>query len=193
MYEEMKSKRCIYKGIVFYSKLEARWAVVFDALGIKWKYQPRKLSREWGNEIIEYLPDFYFPDDDIYAEVKPSDDALRQKSYVLSLLVDWEGPLANGIIILGSIPDSTKMAYRIPYFSLLRHREACVLDRAIITPDGIKPFGEELEYSEGGDSIPDGTTVTPGWTACGDRRLLRTLIDAYTAGWFPKGIEELTE
>lgn len=56
-----------YKGCKFRSRLEARWAVFFDALGWKWIYEIDgfQLPSGW------YLPDFYFPDLDIYAEVKP--------------------------------------------------------------------------------------------------------------------------
>jgi hypothetical protein len=44
-----------YKGYLFRSRLEARWAVFFDALGIPYLYEPGgfDLSGTW------YLPDFY--------------------------------------------------------------------------------------------------------------------------------------
>ena len=43
-----------YKGFRFRSRLEARWAVFFDACGFKWEYEPE------GYEIdgVQYLPDF---------------------------------------------------------------------------------------------------------------------------------------
>lgn len=44
-----------YKGYRFRSRLEARWAVAFDEMGIEWEYEPegyRLQSGEW------YLPDF---------------------------------------------------------------------------------------------------------------------------------------
>jgi hypothetical protein len=58
-----------YNNIKFRSRLEARWAVFFDQLGIKYLYEFEGFeleNREW------YLPDFYLPEYGIYCEVKPS-------------------------------------------------------------------------------------------------------------------------
>jgi hypothetical protein len=47
-----------YKGYRFRSRLEARWAVFFDALGIKWEYEKEGYdlgAAGW------YLPDFWLP------------------------------------------------------------------------------------------------------------------------------------
>lgn len=43
-----------YKGYRFRSRLEARWAVFFDALGLKWEYEPEGFELPSGR----YLPDF---------------------------------------------------------------------------------------------------------------------------------------
>jgi hypothetical protein len=58
-----------YNNIKFRSRLEARWAVFFDQLGIKYLYEYEGFeleNKEW------YLPDFYLPEYGIYCEVKPS-------------------------------------------------------------------------------------------------------------------------
>jgi hypothetical protein len=58
-----------YNNIKFRSRLEARWAVFFDQLGIKYLYEFEGFeleNKEW------YLPDFYLPEYGIYCEVKPS-------------------------------------------------------------------------------------------------------------------------
>lgn len=47
-----------YAGHRFRSRLEARWAVFFDAFGIKWAYEPQ--GYELGNGQ-KYLPDFWLP------------------------------------------------------------------------------------------------------------------------------------
>lgn len=55
----MKAIETSYKGYRFRSRLEARWAIFLDELGIKWEYELEgyKLSTgEW------YLPDFWLPD-----------------------------------------------------------------------------------------------------------------------------------
>lgn len=44
-----------YKGYHFRSRLEARWAVFFDALGLKWEYEPEGFVLPSGRQ---YLPDF---------------------------------------------------------------------------------------------------------------------------------------
>jgi hypothetical protein len=44
-----------YKGYRFRSRLEARWAVFFDALGLAWEYEPEGFELGDG---LRYLPDF---------------------------------------------------------------------------------------------------------------------------------------
>lgn len=44
-----------YKGYRFRSRLEARWAVFFDALGLNWAYEPEGFKTPDG---VQYLPDF---------------------------------------------------------------------------------------------------------------------------------------
>lgn len=58
-----------YKGYRFRSRLEARWAVFFDALGIKYHYEPEGFDLNG----TYYLPDFYLDDYKIYVEIKPLD------------------------------------------------------------------------------------------------------------------------
>ena len=47
-----------YRGYRFRSRLEARWAVFFDALGIEWEYEKEGYVLPDGST---YLPDFYMP------------------------------------------------------------------------------------------------------------------------------------
>ena len=51
-----------YKGYHFRSRLEARWAVFFDALGIDWQYEPEGYNLPSGS----YLPDFFLRFEPIY-------------------------------------------------------------------------------------------------------------------------------
>lgn len=58
-----------WKGTIFRSRTEARWAVFFDLLRLRWVYEPegfRLPSGTW------YLPDFWLPEVGVWAEVKPS-------------------------------------------------------------------------------------------------------------------------
>lgn len=63
-----------YAGCRFRSRLEARWAVFFDHLGIRWKYEPQGYAV--GPDQRPYLPDFHLPAVDLWVEVKGSEDHL---------------------------------------------------------------------------------------------------------------------
>jgi hypothetical protein len=64
----MKAIETQYAGCRFRSRLEARWAVFFDHLGVKWEYEPEGFDLDG----VWYLPDFYLPDHG-WVEVKPSE------------------------------------------------------------------------------------------------------------------------
>lgn len=67
----MKAIQTEYRGYKFRSRLEARWAVFFDMLAIKYQYEAEGYELTNGKS---YLPDFYLPDYDMYVEVKGSWD-----------------------------------------------------------------------------------------------------------------------
>jgi hypothetical protein len=54
----LKAIETLYKGYRFRSRLEARWAVFFDALGMQWVYEPEGVRLPDG---VKYLPDFWIP------------------------------------------------------------------------------------------------------------------------------------
>ena len=66
---KIKAIETFYKGFRFRSRLEARWAVFFDAMGVNWLYEPEGFELPNG---MYYLPDFYLPDLGIWVEVKGS-------------------------------------------------------------------------------------------------------------------------
>lgn len=63
----MKAIETKYNGYKFRSRLEARWAVFFDEMGIKYEYEPEGFELSDGTK---YLPDFYLPESDCYIEIK---------------------------------------------------------------------------------------------------------------------------
>lgn len=63
----MKAIETKYNGYKFRSRLEARWAVFFDEMGIKYEYEPEGFEMSDGTK---YLPDFYLPESDCYIEIK---------------------------------------------------------------------------------------------------------------------------
>lgn len=66
----IKAIQTIYAGHKFRSRLEARWAVYFDAANLKWEYEPEGFEFDDGTR---YLPDFWLPQVKMWAEVKPKE------------------------------------------------------------------------------------------------------------------------
>lgn len=62
----MKAIDTVYKGYKFRSRLEARWAVFFDTLGIPWDYE----REGYDLDGTFYLPDFWLPEQDCWIEIK---------------------------------------------------------------------------------------------------------------------------
>lgn len=101
----LKPIETYYNGYRFRSRLEARWAVFFDEAKIRYQYEPEGFEVKIGeSKVIRYLPDFYLPDLGVYAEVKPSAQKLLEDEAKLAWMVDYGGPMADGLLILGQIP-----------------------------------------------------------------------------------------
>ncbi len=84
----IKPIQTLYRGYRFRSRLEARWAVFFDAAGVPWRYEeegfdlnavvlPESALPETTQDIgpdtppIRYLPDFFLPEQKAWVEIKP--------------------------------------------------------------------------------------------------------------------------
>jgi len=67
--DRIRAIETAYAGCRFRSRLEARWAVFFDALGIPWEYEPEGYALPSG----PYLPDFklHLSAGAVWFEVKP--------------------------------------------------------------------------------------------------------------------------
>jgi hypothetical protein len=61
-----------YRGTVMRSRLEARWAGVLDAAGLRWEYEPHtfRLGSSRGSWQGGYVPDFWLPEQLTWLEVK---------------------------------------------------------------------------------------------------------------------------
>ena len=64
----MKAMETVYNGVIYRSRLETKWAIFFDVVGIKFQYEPRQFDTRDGL----YLPDFYLPDFSVWVEIKPA-------------------------------------------------------------------------------------------------------------------------
>lgn len=102
----------IYNGHRFRSRLEAKWAVFFDQMGIVYEYEPQGYVLEDGHC---YLPDFYLPGYKMFVEIKPFsigyEDILKAKikaeRIAISLnkyfLLCYGDPLDNRLEIYGTL------------------------------------------------------------------------------------------
>lgn len=104
----IKPIETVYKGYRFRSRLEARWAVFFDSLGLHWEYE--KEGFDLNGKY--YLPDFYLPHLDLWVEIKPGDPDNWPEDhcvfdYLENLLESDEdeeynnSPIRNFIILVG--------------------------------------------------------------------------------------------
>lgn len=123
---EIKPIETLYNGYRFRSRLEARWAVFFDTLGVRYLYEYEGYV---GTNGVGYLPDFFFPDYNIYAEVKGTDEALRKDfGKIISAIEHDATPVSNGLVILGNIPlVNPKNLGDIPLFQLIKSENGDVL------------------------------------------------------------------
>jgi len=100
----MKAIDTQYQGYNFRSRLEARWAVFFDALGLKWEYEPEGFELTDGTK---YLPDFkvQYPDGGWqWFEVKSSLSNMSLEEWLKVLKFEKESRC--GVIILDGTPDA---------------------------------------------------------------------------------------
>lgn len=74
---EIRPIETLFSGYRFRSRLEARWATFFDALGIQWEYE--KEGYDLG-DAGWYLPDFWLPQVKMWAEVKPGPFSEAEKA-----------------------------------------------------------------------------------------------------------------
>lgn len=86
----------IYKGFKFRSRLEARWAVFFDALKINFQYELEGFNL---GDSLFYLPDFYLPEFNSWVEIKAKapDPTEVKKAQLLS-----EQSSQNVIVLYGN-------------------------------------------------------------------------------------------
>lgn len=112
-----KAIQTYYNGYHFRSRLEARWAVFFDALGVKYEYEPEGFETDDGTK---YLPDFRVKcygyrgetngePHDLYIEVKGelSDEDVHKivKFANYHIIDEWSPVIDNPILVVGCIPE----------------------------------------------------------------------------------------
>jgi hypothetical protein len=113
-----KPLKTIYNGIRFRSRLEARWAIFFDALRIIYEYE-----KTWFEfpDSLKYLPDFWLPQVKMWAEVKPKEfnEVELEKAF---WLVKYTG---KPLLKLIGMPENK------PYFSIDQERSHFAISEPI--------------------------------------------------------------
>lgn len=102
----MKAIETWYKGRLMRSRLEARWAVFFETLGLKWEHEPEGFELPGG---YRYLPDFLVtypgrvPSESyqVWFEVKRGIDAVTEDEWRKMRAFDE----MEDLIILDGSPD----------------------------------------------------------------------------------------
>ena len=124
-----------YKGYRFRSRREAKWAVFFDACGVKWEYELEGYECSNG---VRYLPDFLLHDVhvmdgeeeiviDLFVEVKKDNPTEYDGKKVESLrhgsaIINIDSNYGNAIVVLGNIPEGGNIPL-LKLHSLLQYSE----------------------------------------------------------------------
>lgn len=134
----MRAIETEYNGWRFRSRLEARWAVCFDAMGVPYEYEPETL--DLGNQGW-YLPDFYLPGTEMWAEVKPK--AISRRVFHKLLVAACE--VGKPILMLIGPPDMR------PYYGLvpLGDNRVVVKKHSVTTAAGVATMrATRFEWNE---------------------------------------------
>lgn len=99
----IKAIDTLYNGNYFRSRLEARWAVFFDAIGVRWEYEAEGYDL---GEGLRYLPDFWFPDHKMYGEVKATEVLSDTEFSKIKALAIQSG---HPVILFDGIPRAMTM------------------------------------------------------------------------------------
>lgn len=171
-----------YNGYRFRSRLEARWAVFFDAAEIEYQYEPEGFEVDWDKKPIRYLPDFYLPGFDVYCEVKPSDEKLFKESRKIGLCIDYlNTPISRGLILLGQIPYIEPDRGLFAAHDMLYWNKGVALKRVRFKirrhgyPTELKDVEEYIDFIDEG--IPESASVKPTFYDEDDFGHLMTLKD----------------
>jgi len=120
-----------YKGYRFRSRLEARWAVFFDALGIKWEYEKEGYdlgAAGW------YLPDFWLPDQKVWIEVKGDDISDKDMAKVKALRDQSDCE----VLVIGNI-EKGMCCYTLALAK--DYPVSCRVDTSIYAPEDVPGWG----------------------------------------------------
>lgn len=155
-----------YDEHLFRSRLEARWAVFFNALHIKWLYEPQGFDIDGR----AYLPDFcLLLGKMLWAEVKPAigadpDGESRFRSFISAQPVSTRG------VLLTDIRDSEFTVFE-------------KVDREELPPDGLAVYDLSADGGEGCGIQMEWVTCAEGYHF--DVQHLGSLVGCFQCGQSP--------
>jgi hypothetical protein len=184
----IKAIETIYKGYRFRSRLEARWAVFFDGLGIQWEYEPEGFEKTLAYEAngiekvttYRWLPDFFLPHQSIWCEVKPDGRISINDAEKMAHILDCGSPIPdfddsdyrnasepkNVILLLGNIPPE-KSFVEHPFIA---HHKALVrrytffyshYNHGFLCASGVHGYDVIDGYAESGEDVRKFFDTTP--------------------------------
>lgn len=119
---KITAKPTKYKEVLYRSRLEAKWAVFFDEMSIRYEYEPGVYTVPMGGYFVRYRPDFALLNirtqqsvrQPLYVEVKGvnryseigENDRRKIESFGSS----------NSLIVLGSFPTSVDRMFDEPNY-----------------------------------------------------------------------------
>lgn len=86
-----KAIETIHSGYRFRSRLEARWSIFLETLGIEYRYEPEGFELPDGTW---YLPDFYLPQFEIWVEIKPDIPTTKEREKAIQLCIATQNAVA---------------------------------------------------------------------------------------------------
>jgi hypothetical protein len=98
---QIKAIPTFYSGIKFRSRIEARWALFYDEIGVQWEYE--KEGFDLGKELGGYVPDFYIHDLDLWVEIKGGPPTLTELRKLESIATTRYQP-TSVCLFYGPIP-----------------------------------------------------------------------------------------
>ncbi len=131
MNESLKPIETLYRGYRFRSRLEARWAVAFDAMGWQWEYEPQGFETSAG----PYLPDFRVRDTEFLApewwEIKPAWDrapdlqqTLRHNAFVELRWIELVRQTGLDLVVAHGLPDPDAARFDAYILKIHTHDDA---------------------------------------------------------------------
>lgn len=173
-----------YKGCRFRSRLEARWAVFFDALGIEWQYEPQGFTilrqgwepdpdEEEGN-VWRWLPDFFLPQFGCWVEVK-GDTRLLDGEMLHNAVelggqlpgIEDSGGTTRGILLLGNIP--VVGGGQLVIHPILQHHEGVCANSACFGRNALNVLNSDysgIDWDGGSRLFFYGQLEEKTWVGC---------------------------